>query len=330
MAITNTELKVHLGTTSSGTQVGNTIQKNGSPATINLNSTELGVALSPGTQYCATARCLNSDSVWSSWTEPRLFKTKIFAEILSACAGGGSVNPVLQFTYNNNDTSVYSCGIYASTNASGTNAQKITASDEQEATDGNWSIDNLPENTQFYIVAWVRDENNADREFVGDWLTEAEQINTGFHAPTVTISNITTTTNSISGNLNVSTNDTVREVYINIRNSGGGTVYKFSKTAQTGVQNFTISNGDVDDNNQTISIQPSTEYQIIVYAANSTSVSCGGTTTYPTGNSGWNTATTQQAVPTTILITGISSITPTSAVASLSYGDGQQSQQPAQ
>lgn len=314
--ITQTQIEVYLGASGAGAKVGNTITKQGSPANVNLNSTELGVALNAGTQYSVKARCTNSDSVTSDWTAFYNFKTLIFAEILTISGGNASISPELQFTYNSNDISIDSCGIYISTNSSGANAVKKTASDDQEAEQG-WTITGLTENTTYYCVPWVRD--NLNREYVGDW-SEAETVNTGYGNPTVVISNVATTTDTISGNVTITTNDTLASAYIDLWPTGGQTHYRINLSNTTGLQTFSISNGDTDAQGNTISIQPSTEYRITVYAQNTS----GGI------GSDMATCTTAQAVPSTIAITGVDSITPTSAVVNLSYGGGQQSQQPAQ
>lgn len=306
--ITQTQIEVYLGASGAGAKVGNTITKQGSPATVNLNSTELGVALSAGTQYSVKARCTNSDSVTSDWTAFYNFKTLIFAELLSCGGGNASISPEGQLTYNSNDIAVDSCGVYISTNASGANAVKYTASGEQEFGQG-WTITGLTENTTYYVVPWVKD--NLNREFVGDW-SEAETVNTGYAVPTVTISNVTTTTDTINGNVTISTNDTLASAYIDLWPTGGQTHYRINLSNTTGLQTFSISNGDTDAQGNTISIQPSTEYRITVYATNTS----GGV------GSDIATCTTAQAIPSTIAITGVDNITPSSAVVSLSYGSG--------
>ena len=313
--ITQTEIELYLGANGTGAKVGNTITKQGSPASVNLNSTELGVALNAGTQYSVKARCTNSDSVTSDWTAFYNWKTLIFAELITVSAANDVINVEGQLTYNQNDISVDSCGVYISTNASGANATKYTAGGQQEF--GQWAISGFAENTTYYIIPWVRD--NLNREYVGDW-SEAESVNTGYFAPTVTISNVATTTTNISGNVTIASNDTLSGAYIDLWATGGQTHYHINLNATTGLQTFSISNGDTDRDGNVISITPSTEYRITIYATNTS------------GHTGSDiaTCTTAQAVPSTIAITGVDSITPTSAVVNLSYGGGQQSQQPAQ
>lgn len=306
--ITQTELKVYLGTSASGTQVGSTITKQGSPSTIDLNSTELGVALSPGTQYCAVARCTNSDSYTTDWTTPpQNFKTLIYAEILTLTGGSGHLIPELQFTYDTNNQEIYitSCGVYVSTSPTGTNETKITAPSQQDAEQG-WTINTLSENTVYYVVPFVVDQDN--REYRGAWA-DAESASTGYNVPTVTISNVATTYNSITGNVAVATNGTISAVYLTIVPTGGGTANTINLTAATGTQTWSITNGDLDRDGNTITIGQSTEYRITIYAQNSD----GGT------GSGQATATTQAQSTATITLGPITDITPVSAIAHLSY-----------
>lgn len=312
--ITQTTIQVFLGTTAT-TQVGNNIvdSTSGGPASVNLNSTTLGAALSPGEQYSVRAKCLNDEQYESAYTDLYPFKTLILAELSTLTGGAGNLSPELTFTYNSNVISVQSCGIYISTNASGSNSTKITAADEQQAESG-WTISSLSENTTYYCIPFVVDD--LGREYKDDW-SNAETANTSYSAPTVTVSNLASTYNSISGNLSVSTNDTLSSVYIDLWETGGQTHYRINKSAVTGSQSFTITNGDTDSSStpQTIVINPSTEYRITVYAVN---------TSGATG-SGQGTITTAAQSHETIAITGIQDVTPTSAVISLSYGGGNNS-----
>ena len=307
--IISTELKVYAGTTTSGSQIGNTItdSTSGGPASVNLDYSSLGAYLSPGEQYCVVARCTNDEQYTTDWTSPYAFKTLILAEIVTITGGNGRINPEMSFTYNDQVLSNIECGVYVSTNASGAGAVKKAASDEQEAEQG-WDITGLNENTTYYVVPFVKDDLN--REYVGDW-SEAETVSTGYAVPVVTLSSITTTYNSISGNLNVSTNDTLSSVYIDLQATGGGTHYQFNKTATTGTQQFTLTNGDTDRNGATVVINPSTEYRIVVYATNTS----GGI-----GN-GTAVATTAAQSTATIQITSVTGITPSSATVNLSYGN---------
>lgn len=306
--IISTEIKVYEGTTTAGQQVGNTItdSTSGGPSSVNLNYSTLGAYLNAGDQYCVVARCTNDESYTSDWTSPYPFKTLILAELDTLTGGVGMLSPEMSFTYNSNVLSISDCGVYVSTSASGSNAQKISASDPQEAGQG-WQITGLNENTTYYVIPFVVDD--LGREYKDEW-SNAESANTGYLVPTVTVTNLATTYNSISGNLSVSTADTLSSVWIDIAATGGGPHYRVNKTATTGTQTFSITDGDLDYQGNPISIASSTEYRIVVYATNTS----GGT-----GN-GQGIATTAAQSQATISITGVTNITPTSAVVNLSYG----------
>lgn len=307
--IVSTNLKVYTGTTTSGTQVGGMITKPGSPATVLLDSESLGVALSPGSQYCVIAQCTNDESYTTDWTSPYAFKTLILAELDTVTGGNASLSPKMSFTYDSQVISVQECGVYYSTNSSGSNATKVAASNEQEAGQG-WLITGLTENTTYYVIPYVIDD--LGREYKGDWAS-AETANTGYANPTVTISNVATTWNSITGNVSVTSNDTISSVVLRIQPTGGGSIQYKTLTAQTGTQTWSVTNGDLDNSSNPIVITPSTEYRIQIDATGSHSGS--GTANV--------TATTQQQSTATIAITSISNTTPTSAVVNLSYGQAQ-------
>lgn len=309
--IISTELKVYAGTNTSGSQIGSTItdSTSGGPSTVNLNLSTLGVNLQPGHQYCVIARCSNNESYTTEWTSPYAFKTLILAEIVTISGGNSSVSPELSFTYDNLVLTNAECGVYLSTNASGSNAVKYTAADEQGASQG-WIITGLAENTTYYAVPYVIDD--LGREYRGDWA-EAETVNTGYANPTVTISNVATTYNSITGNVLVTSNDTISNVVLRIQPSGGGSIQYKTLTAQTGTQTWSVTNGDLDNYSNPIVINPSTEYRIQIDATGSNS-----------GTGSANVAaTTHQQSTGTIAITGIDQITPSSARVLLSYGQAQ-------
>ena len=317
--ITSTELEVYLGSTSSGgTLVGTKITKQGSPSQICMNSdpTSLGVALSPGTQYCARVRCTNSDQYTTEWRPDYAFRTLILAEIESITIGCGDINVVGDLTYDNNDSNigVTECGIYVSTAADGTNPTKITIPEQDFVDEHGYDVSTLNEHTKYYAVPFALDQDN--REYVGEWIN-AERFTTKWNAPVITISNVATTYNNITGNINISTNDSgITNVRLVIQPTGGGTAWTKNLTASTGTQTFSITNGDTADSSTpagqtTIVINPSTEYRITVYATN---VETGGCT-----GSQQATATTAQQQTSTIDIRSITNITPTSACANLIY-----------
>ena len=341
MAITTTEIEVYSGN-SVGTLVGTKITKSGSPSSVNLNSTELGVNLQPGHQYCARARVYNTDLVWSDWTTPNAastFITLILAELYDAHGGSafqggcGEFTAYVDCTYDSNVIQVSDVGVYLSTNASGANAIKVSAGSEQNGDDG-WNITALggnpiAENTLYYAVPYVVD--SLGREYVGDWLHDAESANSGYRPPVITMSNKVTTVNSLSASLNVTSSTTINHIKVYVRAAGQSTYQEFSLTPQTGTQNFTIANGDLDDNGNAITITDSTEYQVYAYAWNRGAAAQGGGyndgcgTRFPQSNAtpNYESFITQAAVAGEVRIDSISNITINSAVCNLSYGSAQ-------
>lgn len=306
--ITYTRAKVYSDTTGT-TQVGTTIEVQGSPSTINMNYSTLGVNLSPGSQYSVSVQCTNNEGYTTAWTQVYPFKTLILAELTNFQGGIGRITPSISCTYTSGVLTVSDVGVYLSTNASGAGAVKHSGGDEQSAEQG-YDITGLNENTTYYAVPYVTD--NLGREYVGDWAN-ADSANTGYAAPTVTISNVATTYNSISGNVLVTTNDTLTRVKLSIIPTGGGGSDQYKTlSATTGTQAWSITNGDLDDSSNPITINPSTEYRVHIEAVNTH----GGTSTAQA------TATTAAVTPETIAITGVTNVTPNSAIVNLSYGAG--------
>ena len=341
MAITTTELEVYSGNTV-GTLVGTKITKSGSPSSINLNSTELGVALQPGHQYCCRARVYNTDLVWSDWTtinSASTFITLILAEFYAEggspefSGGCGTLSPAIRCQKDANVIQVSDVGVYLSTNSNGANAIKVSAGDEQHAGQG-WEISAIggnpvAENTTYYAVPYVVD--TLGREYVGDWSQDAEAANSGYRPPVISMSNKVTTVNSLSASLNVTSSTTINHIKVYVRAAGQSTYQPFTLTAQAGLQNFTIANGDLDDNGNAITISESTEYQVYVTAANRREAQGGGyeddcPSRYPLSNAtpNYEAFITQAAVAGEVRIDSISNITPTSAVANLSYNGASQ------
>ena len=328
--IVNTYLEVYRGYTHSGTQVGSQITESGSPASVELDLSTLGVDLQAGRQYCVRAKCINSDNVDSGWTDDFPFRTLIGVEFndtdpqLTDFAGGcGGITTSLLFDYDSNDSTPREFGVYLSKSASMANPLKITAPSLRMAQE-DWFIDRdskgnlLEEGVTYYGVPWVIDD--LGREWHPDW-SNAESANVGFHSPTLTISNVSTTSRSISGNVSVSTADRITGVQLCIYAGGGGQPRYFTLSA-TSTQAFTISDGDVDKDGNTVTINPSTEYVFYITASIQSGCQDGKSENYH--------ATTAQASTSTIVITSVTGITPTEATANLSYGDGRIVQQPAQ
>lgn len=343
MAITTTELEVYSGN-AVGTLVGTKITKSGSPSSINLNSTELGVALQPGHQYCARARVYNTDLVWSDWTtinSASTFITLILAEFYSAGGSAfegscGKLSPAIRCTKDVSVIQTSDVGVYLSTSADGSNAIKVSAgtSDPEQAAGQGWEISAiggnlLAENTIYYAVPYVVD--SLGREYVGDWSNDAESANSGYRPPVISMSNKVTTVNSLSASLNVTTNGTLNSIIVYVKSTSEQHYHPFTLPTQTGLQNFTIADGDTDDNGNTISIAESTEYHVYVNAWNRRATAGGGyendcPSRYPLANAtpNYEAFITQAAVAGYVRIDSISNITPNSAVCNLSYNENAQ------
>jgi hypothetical protein len=303
--IIQTRAKVYSDTTGT-TQVGQTIVVQGAPPKIDINKENLGVDLNPGSQYSVSVQCTNDEDYTTDWTSPYPYKTLILAELVSFMGGQGAVKSNVICTYTEGVLSINDAGVYLSTNISGAGAVKYSGTDAVNAGQ-SWGITGLNENTTYYAVPYVVDD--LGREYIGDWAN-AESANTGYDVPAVTISNVATTYNNISGNVLVTTNDTLASVKLSIIPTGGGESQYKTLSATTGTQAWSITNGDLDDLGNSITINPSTEYKIQIEAINTS----GGTSTAQA------IATTAVQATETIAITGVTSITPISATVNLSYG----------
>lgn len=286
---------------------------------MNSDPTSLGVDLAPGTQYCARARCTNSDQYTTDWTADHTFRTLILAELDSVTVGCESVNVVGDLTYDHQDPNigVTQCGLYVSTTAGGTNPTKITIPEQSFDDAQGYDITTLNEHTTYYAVPFVLDQDN--REYVGEWVN-AETFTTKYNAPVITpVGNITTTYNRISGSIDIASSDsTVTNVHLTIVPSGGGTAWTLNLTNAKGTQTFSITNGDPATSStpagqNTIVINPSTTYTIRFYATNGETGGCTGNYLV--------TATTTQQEQSEIDIINFTNVGTTSACASMWYGD---------
>lgn len=286
-------------------QVGSTITTNSAATAIAVNGTTLGAPISAGHQYYVKARATNSEEYVSAWTNAFSFKTLIYASFGSIEHSGTNITPKMVFDYDSNVLSVAECGVYLSKSSTGVGAVKYAADDEQIAEIG-WLISGLDENTTYYVVAFVKDSDG--REFIADWSTEAETVTTGYNTATVSVTNTSSSYNSISGSVNVTSTSPVTAIKLKITPTGGTS--QFKTLAATTTTNFTVNNGDMDDDDNPITINPSTTYNVKAIVTNS------GGDAEASAN-----ITTQAQAHSTIVISGISNITPTSATVNLTFGD---------
>lgn len=311
--ITQTTLQLYKGVDANGQKVGNDIVDTtpGGPQTITLNYETLGAHLDAGEQYFTRVKVLNDEGFESDWNNldaQKKFKTKILAEIITISGSNGNLNVELALTYNSEVLSVQDCGVYVSKHASGTDEQRISVGDLENI--GQWQIKTLEENTTYYVIPFVRD--NEEREYRPEW-TDAEQVNTGYKYPVVTLelNDDETTYNKIAGSFTVITNDTLSSVYLTLQASGE-TLYRFNQTASTGMQTFEITNGQTDSNGETVVITPNTDYTISVYATNTTEGTGSSTKTISTKPQGTSEITITSVVPSA-----------TSATVNLAYNNGE-------
>ena len=314
--ITDTYLEVYLGTTTSGSLVGQQIHKSGSPDYIYLNNTELGVNLNPGTRYCARAKCRNSDNVESEWYGPVPFQTKILAEIEDiSIQCGGTLNVTGTLTYDTNDSyvQVTHCGVWISANSSGANYVEFDDGDGRDFTSGGMQVgNNLAEHTRYYLVPFATDQ--ASQTYHGEW-TNAEEILTKYNAPTIQFSSTTHTYNSVGGSVTLNSSDNLKTGGCYVETwTGAGTHYKLNLTTDKVIsQTFLFEDGQLDANGNTISIVSGVVYYIRATAQNNETGGCTGIET--------TSVTTDQPSPATITLT-ISDVKPTRAKANLAYPQG--------
>lgn len=314
--ITDTYLEVYLGTTTSGSLVGQQIHESGSPQYIDLDDTTLGVDLNPGTRYCARAKCRNSDNVESEWYGPVQFQTKILAEIediIVQC--GGTLNVTGALTYDTNDSyvQVAHCGVRISANSSGANFVEFDDGDGRDFTTQGMQVgNNLNEHTTYYLIPFATDQGG--QTYAPEW-SQAEQITTKYNPPTIQITSTTHSYNSVGGSVVLNSSDNLKTGGCYVETwTGAGTHYKLNLTTDKVIsQTFLFEDGQNDDYGNTISIVSGQIYNIRITAQNNETGGCTHTET--------TSVTTDQPSPATITLT-ISDVKPTSAKANLAYPQG--------
>lgn len=283
-------------------QVGSTITTNSAATAITADATSLGVALSAGANYWATARCTNSEDYTSAWTELYNFKTLINVQSVDApTPGATSIGMNCRATYTS-AVSVSEIGYYYSTSADGSNATRVVCADEQQWE--QFDITGLQEHTLYYIIPFVVD--NLNREYHPDW-SEAEDVSTTYSRATITFNSNPTTYNSITSNVTLTSTTAITNAFVTIQ-TNGGTQYKLNLNNTTGAQSVTFTSGATDANGATIAISPSTTYTVVCSVTNSAGTNTANTTT-----------TTAAQQTSAVEISSITNITPTSATVNLSF-----------
>ena len=322
VTITDTYLEVHVGTTASGNLVGSQVHKIGQVPTINLDETELGVDLNPGTRYCAIAKCKNSENVESAWCEPKPFQTKILAELTRVDVNcGGSLTATGTLTYDtlDNVVQVMHCGIRFSKNSDGSNYTEADDGDGRDFTSqGMQAGSNLDEHTTYYVIPFATDQ--LGQTYAPLW-TYATTVTTLYNAPTITPQGTTHAYDRVGITVTLNSSDNLKSnyCYVEVGTSGGTTYKKLLSTSKNVSQTITFINGETDANGNQIVINSNTLYTIKVTAYNNETNGCHST---------YTTSETTDPVQNTIYIDYFDEITPTSARAHLVYetGDGGQTQ----
>lgn len=282
-------------------QVGSTIVTNSAATAITADIDSLGVALAGGTNYWAKARCTNSESYVSAWTDAYNFKTLIGISIDSITSISHDSCDIEASAFYTNAVSVSEIGYKWSTSADGTGATTVQCPDQQAWE--MYTLTGLPEHTTIYVTAYVID--NLNRTTL-NWA-DAEEITTTYAPATATINSSSTTYNSITTNVTLASSTSITAAFVTIQ-AAGGTLYKLNLNNTTGAQSVTFTAGATDSNGATIAISPSTTYTVTVSVTNS-----AGTST-ATG-----TATTAAQQTSAVEISSITNITPTSATINLSF-----------
>lgn len=351
VTITSTQIQVYKGLTATGSPAVDTTEQ-GSPASVIVGNATLGGqgALLPGNQYCARARCTNSESYTSDWTSLRNFQTLAsisFPEIsgtgnvdlnIRQVAGVwnlllGDVTAEGDGTYDGTDagticydSSVMSIArVYVSIadtsgqNPGGESLHVTTFYTDLQGIGQGYSISETAmtsHGAQFNFegnhtyYVWLGVTDNVSDPSRTYW-TAAQAVSTAIAQPVISITNPTHTYDSVGATVNVTTTETITSVTATIRPSGGGTTYtKNLSTASP--QTVTFTDGETDSLGATVQINPSTTYTVTIEVV---------TPQHASTTASVQITTDSQAV-SSIAITNITGITPSAATVVLTYGSG--------
>lgn len=248
-----TEIKVY-SDSSATTQIGNTIITNEpNSLSVKVDSSTLGATINYGEKYWVKARCKDVANQYSEWTDAQSVVTLPRLVISPSANADLTIDVAMTFTMNTAVVQIVSQGVYVSEYADGRNARKITKTGVGIL---NFSVDK--ENTNYYIIGWYND--SLGREWMGNWANAAS-VTSGYLRPQIQISDIAATYYSISGIIDVQTNETVDAVGVNvIETQDMQTLYELDLTATTGAQTFNVVSGQRDRNGTLIDLQESTDY----------------------------------------------------------------------
>ena len=344
--ITSTTLEVYKGTSVIPGNLYLQKTEQGSPASISIGSLSLGGndCLMPGSQYSVRARCTNSESYTSDWTALYPFKSLIaisWAErpgtgqpdvglnqnsgewrlyvgdytVYDDGSEDGSTSGVI--AYDTNAMSLDAVYVYVGTTNNISSAVRLTT--DAQAIGQGYYVNNsmlsqagaqftFQGNSTYYVWLGVTDDaQTASRTYT----TSSVSVTSGAAAPVVTITNPTHTYNSVGATVNATSSETISSITATLTPTGGGTIYT-KNLSTSSPQTVTFADGDTDAGGNTVSITPNTEYRLTIAVV---------TPSHPSTTASTNITTDAQAV-STLAITSITNVTPSSATVNLTYGSG--------
>lgn len=307
--ITSTEVKVYLKTKSDSTLVG-TITLDGEQASVFMGLSTLGKNLNPGSKHYAEARCTNSDSFTSEWSNLFPFTTLIKGIINSLTVESDMV-VVDDFELEYDDEDITPATIYLeySEYATGQDAVEL---EYRDLTAVSGAKITLGQNKTYYFNWKVLDSE--ERTSQGDW-TNAYQIFVPFIKPVIAVDEVGSKLDAVSTTFRVTSSDVLSVKEVGLRLAGSETtlyVYDMQNFTDGSLQSMTFTTGATDRDGNTIEILPNTTYELVYEATNS-----AGTTVVT------QTTTTPAQAESSVTITGVSDITTNSATVNLTYGTGE-------
>ena len=349
VTIVSTELEVYKGLNPTGTAAFQTTQQ-GSPASILVGNAQMGGtnALLPGNQYCARARCTNSESYTTDWCTPRTFKT---LPSIAFPETGGSVDlNIVQvngvwtlmlgdFTEEDDGTHdgtgagticwdanvmsiarvFVSIADTGSQNPGGESLHVTTFYTDLQGIGQGYAITettmtshgaqfNFEGNHTYYVWLGVTDDI---QDASRTYWTPAQTVSTAVAQPVIAITNPTHTFDSVGATVNVTTTETITSIVATLTPTGGGATY--TKTLSTSSpQTVVFQNGQTDSQGTTMQIDPNTTYRLTIEVVTPQHASTTASTTI----------TTDPQAVSTLAITSVTNVTPSAATVNLTYGSG--------
>lgn len=289
--ILTTEIEIYEGSGTENLEHSETL--NGSPASYNIED------LSPGQLYTMRARVTTDEEYTSEWSTLKTFTTMINPGITNLRPINGALVLAGDIEYNSTSVTPARIELLVSKNSGGSDFVAYAVNGPEDWNSGTFEVKGLDQNTTYYAVGRVRD--SLDRLWTTPW-NEAASVYMPYLPAVLTASVEEVSYTSVTANVSVSSVAAVSSINVQLRDVSSGIV----------VDSISLDTSKINGENQQfvfITLDPDTEYQIIVTATNSAG------TTSETLNF---TTLAQQA--TTITITEFVDITPTTATANITYG----------